>query len=244
MKKLLNWVKAHKKTSIAISVLVLFIVIGATNPSTNTSTSQTAATQSKPSTPAKTTNNQPVTNKAPSTTNTKPAAPQTPTLTGYGALLADWNAHHTPDTRYDANSVYNPDPSLGSDTEHDAKYYTVNTQAGRVLNYQMRLPNNGKQTTAQAEVMQEFPSDATVLWQKAQTADATSACYQMEVKSAVLGTALSDKAIGDATGVVFVEFSTDTPQTASANSVYDTANVNLAILQLGSYQTAADAPGC
>jgi hypothetical protein len=167
--------------------------------------------------------------------------PALPTITGYGATQNDWNNNHQADTRYDSGAVYDPTPGLGSDDRHNAKYYLVSTQNGRILTYEIRLPNQSNLAAARAEVMQEFPADAKVVWQ--QTADQ---CSQMEVSSAMLGSAsvLGSKDIGDSLGQVFVEFQTDTTSTASLNSYYDASNVNLATLNLGSYSTAADAPGC
>jgi hypothetical protein len=66
----------------------------------------------------------------------------------------------------------------------------------------------------------------------------------MEVQSKTLGSVLSTPKIGDPDGMVFVEFFTSTSQTQNSNSTYDPQNVNSALLQLGNYASASDAPGC
>jgi hypothetical protein len=190
-----------------------------------------------------TANTKPVAKPSQPTQQTAPTAQQStsPVLTGYGAMQADWNANHQADTRYDSGAVYDPTPGLGTDERHDAKYYSVSTQDGRILTYAMRLPNKSNLTAAQVEVMQEFPTDAKVVWQQTQ-----DQCSQMEISSVTLGntSVLGGSSIGDPQGQVFVEFQTDSTSTSGLNSYYDASNVNLATLTLGSYNTAADAPGC
>lgn len=209
-----------------------------------------------PNKPVKATVNPPVQTKQTSTTkqNTKPAQPaqqtttatpapqpKAPTITGYGATQSDWNANHQVDNRYDSGSVYDATPGLGLDTQHDDKYYAVLTQSGRILTYEMRLPNGSSLAAARAEIMQEFPEDAAVVWQQNK-----DQCSQMEISSATLGNAsvLGSSDIGDPQGQVFVEFQTDSTSSENLNSYYDPSNVNLATLNLGSYNTANDAPGC
>ncbi|MHB1403867.1 MAG: hypothetical protein ACYCXE_05065 [Thermoleophilia bacterium] len=170
--------------------------------------------------------------------------PPAPIVTGYGATIDDWNANHIQDPRFAKNAVYDPTPGLGLDDQHNSKYYVISVEDGRVLNYSMRLPNDISVSVAQAAVMQEFPPDANIIWQKAKTEIPTQACYQMEIKSTVLGNALSDPAIGDSEGLVLVEFYTDTKENAGDISDYDASNVNGAFLTLGSYQSPADAPDC
>jgi hypothetical protein len=171
----------------------------------------------------------------PSTTaNTAP----TVTLTGYGALQSDWDAHHTRDSRFDG-MVYNPTANTGTDDQHNDKYYMVSTSDNRITSYTMRLPNQSTQAAAQAEAMKEFPSDVSVQWQAKK-----DVCYQVGIKSSLLATQLGAKPIGDTNGQVLIEFQTDSAASSSLNSAYDATNVNLAILTLGSYNTANDAPGC
>lgn len=223
-----------------IVAIVLAILTGVTapnkpvkatvNPPAQTKQASTTKQNTKPAQPAQQT-----------TTATPTPQPKAPTITGYGATSSDWNANHQVDSRYDSGAVYDPTPGLGLDERHDDKYYAVLTQNGRILTYEMRLPNGSSLTAARAEIMQEFPADAKIVWQQTQ-----DQCSQMEVSSATLGSSsvLGSSGIGDPQGQVFIEFQTDSTSTENLNSYYDPSNVNLATLNLGSYNTAADAPGC
>jgi hypothetical protein len=236
--------KPFKRKDMAIGfgvlALVFAILTGVTASHTPTKTKANLASTSKQTNSTKpvTQPSKPTQQATPATLPTQPVAP---TITGYGATPNDWNSNHQADIRYDSGAVYDPTPGLGTDDQHDAKYYTVSTQNGRILTYEMRLPNQSDHAAARAEIMQEFPTDAKVVWQ--QTNDQ---CSQMEISSATLGntSVLGSKDIGDPQGQVFIEFQTDTASTANLNSYYSASNVNLATLNLGSYNTAADAPGC
>ena len=206
----------------------------------NTATMTVAKTQTTPTTP-KTTPTIAATQPAPPVAAQPAPPPPPPSIVGFGATIDDWNANHVADSRYGENSVYNPTPGLGSDAQHNSKYYAVMVEKGRVLGYSMKFPNGCSLSVSQAELMQEFPPDAAILWQSARTADPSNACYQLEIKSPILGTILSDPAIGDPEGLVFVEFTSDSP---GAYGVYDPSNVNGAILMLGNYQAPASAPQC
>lgn len=116
---------------------------------------------------------------------------------------------------------------------------------GRVLGYTMNLAPGTTEAVAKETVLREFPTDASILWYTVNPAGsaqaANGACGQMEVKSAELGLALSDPAIGDAEGMAFIELST---VSSDGSSGYDAKNINQALFLLGSYATAADAPAC
>ncbi len=217
MQKVITWAKKHKILTGGYLVVVLIVIVVAITSGSKSPSKPVVAN-----------------NTAPSAT----------VLTGYGALQEDWNNHHQQDPNYSKNEVYNPTPGLGSDSSHTDKYYALTTSSGRVTGYQMRLQNGQSLAAAQQEVMQEFPSDASILWQNAVTSDPTNSCYQMEIKSPTLGKVLESKTFGDPQGEAFVELSTDTPQTANDNSYYSSSNVNSAILQFLVNQTAADASGC
>lgn len=220
-----------------IVALVLAILTGVTAPNKPVKATVNPSVQTKQASNTKQT-----TKPAQQTTTAIPATqPKAPTITGYGATQSDWNANHQVDNRYDSGSVYDATPGLGLDTQHDDKYYAVLTQNGRILTYEMRLPNGSSLAAAKAEIMQEFPVDAKVVWQQTQ-----DQCSQMEISSATLGSAsvLGSSGIGNPQGQVFIEFQTDSNSTENLNSYYDASNVNIATLNLGSYNTAADAPGC
>lgn len=155
-----------------------------------------------------------------------------PSLMGFGATLDDWNRNHVADTRFMANSAYDPDPTL-PDKSHDDRYL-VTLGAGRVLSYEMRLSGSPNIEEAKTDVLKEFPSDAAVVW-----FDKKSQCSQMEVASKILGGTLSGS--DSQNGQVLVEFQTIT---ADGKDAYDSASNNDLFFNLGAYQTAQDAPGC
>lgn len=216
MQKISTWAKKHKILTLGCLLVALIIIVAIKSGGKN---------PSKPLTESNT-------------------APVAVVLTGYGALQQDWNKHHQQDPNYAKNEAYNPTPGLGTDSAHTDKYYALNTSSGRVTSYQMRLPNGQPLAAAQQEVMKEFPSDASILWQNAVSSDPTNSCYLEEIKSPTLGKVLGGKAFGDPQGEVLVELSTATLQTANDNSYYSPSNVNRASLQFLVYQTAADDPAC
>jgi hypothetical protein len=162
-------------------------------------------------------------------------AVQPSVVTGFGATLSDWNAHHTPDDRFATNAAYDPDPSL-PDPSHNDRYLVNDASNGRIVGYELRIPGTPDIQAAKAVSLKEFPPDAIVAW-----ASQRSQCYQMEVRSKVLGMALSDPAIGDATGTALVEFQS---QVSGVDGAYDPNNNNDIFFSLGFYPTAQDAPAC
>jgi hypothetical protein len=226
-------------TAAIISLLLITLAACASSNSTNNSTAKptNSTTQQATNPPA-----QPVLT-AQSAQPTQPPQPTqitVSTITGYGALLTDWNNSHTQDPNYATNAVYDPIPGLGIDSSYTDKYYSVQTASGRVTNYEMRLPNGQGLTASQQEVMQEFPTDTSILWQHT----IKGQCSQMEVQSHTLGTILGSPNFGDPKGHIFIEFQTDTLSTESLPNYYNPSNVNLAILTLLDYDTASDAGGC
>jgi hypothetical protein len=220
-------------------IILLLVLVGATDPQqSQTLQSNHAAAHSQnqqDSTHSKAVAQAQSASQSDTAISTQPKQPATPVLTGFGALLDDWNSNHTQDPNYAQNEVYDPTPGLGIDADHTDKYYAVVSMGGRVIDYQMRLPNDEKLVAAQAEVMQEFPSDASVLWQHVE-----GSCAQMEVQSATLGQVFGTPSLSYA----FVEFNTDTAATESLISYYDGSNVNMATISQENYATAAEAPGC
>ena len=155
-------------------------------------------------------------------------------LTGFGATLNAWNAHHTADHRFAPNAAYNPDPALPSYSGQDV-YVAVLWQDGRALNYQMNIPGESIRH-AIARALQELPPDAHELWGLKR-----DTCYQAELTSRTLGRALVARAVGDPEGDVFVEFDTNLP---NGSSVYERTDVNEILIGLGTYPTRASAPSC
>src|SRR5579859_663714 len=168
----------------------------------------------------------PISNPTPQPKPVPQATPTAPKITGYGATLSDWNSAHIADSRFAANSSYNPTPGLGSGNAND-EYYTVSSSGGRITTYSMRFASGTDISSAKSLALQEFPSDTTILWAQANTSDSTNACYQMEVHSATLASLLSTN------GNVAVEF-------GSAGDSYNSSNVTNALFSLFDAPTAAD----
>jgi hypothetical protein len=160
-------------------------------------------------------------------------------IIGFGATTADWNANHvaTTDSGLAAGCCYNPDSTLPKVNGHVAyRYFTVNPTNDRVMNYLMDLHPGTTIAEAKAEMLREFPSDASVLWFAVK-----DTCAQMEVQSATLGNVFGTPSIGDPKGEVFVEVYT---VQAGGDAIYDPRNLNEGLLILLSKETAADAGAC
>lgn len=175
---------------------------------------------------------------APASASSSPS-PAADSITGFGATDTAWNAHHTAatDSGLAPGCCYSPDPSLPQVNGHVGyRYFAVQHSNGRVLDYEMDLHPGTSSAEAKAEVLREFPPDATVLWFAVK-----ASCAQMEIQSAALGKALAVPAIGDPAGEGSVELNT---VHADGTSSYDARNINELIVSLGSYATAADSPAC
>jgi hypothetical protein len=90
-----------------------------------------------------------------SAATTRAASVPKDAITGFGATNGAWDAHHTSDRKYAPGAVYNPDPSAPSGAQYDGVLH----EAGRVLQYDLRFPNESI-TSAKAKVAQELPPDA------------------------------------------------------------------------------------
>jgi hypothetical protein len=157
-------------------------------------------------------------------------------LHGYGATLSDWNASHTADNGFTANTTYNPASGLGNG--YTDKYTAVLWISGRALSYQIGFPSNTSLGDAKSAAIQEFPSDTTILWENQNNSDPVNICYQMEVHSATLGQVLQNN--GDS----FVEFQTVATNDTSNAVGYYANNVNNASLRNADYKKASDVGGC
>lgn len=155
--------------------------------------------------------------------------PVTDGITGFGATIAAWDATHAADTRFAAETAYDPTPGLGPDQEHNAKYFGV-VAGDRVLSYSERLPHRSRFADAKAAALAELPPDAKVVWTRTRTG-----CAQMELRSATLG-----QAIG-ARGRVYVKVVTET---RTGGSRYNPKNADELIFLLADYPKKKDAPAC
>jgi hypothetical protein len=114
-----------------------------------------------------------------------------PTLTGFGATLAQWNDAHKLDVSVPARNAYLPpvDGSGGEDT-----WQVVTVSSSRVISYTLNLAPTSLRL-AEARARQELPTDARVLW----TRTVSGTCAQEQFESFTLAAALGD-------GQVNVEF--------------------------------------
>lgn len=175
--------------------------------------------------------------KAPATPSAKaaPAKPMQPSLTGFGATTASWDAHHQADPNFTAGSAYDPTPGLAppGDPTRDDRYYSVNSQNGHITSYSERFAAGTSLASAKAQAMREMPSDAHVLWSATK-----DTCTQMGVTSARLDTALgaNDKTWKKGDGVL-VEFTSDA-------GAYNAASDPEAFFSEGEVSTSQAAAGC
>jgi hypothetical protein len=135
-------------------------------------------------------------------------------LTGFGATMAAWNAHHRAAA---------------------AAYSNVTPQDGRVVEYTVTTGTSSV-TAAIKRAKDELPADARRLW-----ATQKGNCYQVELTSATVGHALDGPAIGDPSGGVLAMMNTLLP---SGAPVYRPDAVTQIMFSPGAYPAPADAPDC
>jgi hypothetical protein len=220
--------RKEKTIGLVVIAIIIVVIIGVFSALTGTSKSSTTT----PAAAAKSTTKVPP-QKAVAAAPTQAPNPQPakPVLTKYGAKQSDWDKTHTADNRFSADSSYNPTPGLGESDKNDDAYYALNGTSS----YEMRLAKNGNVQDAITTVMNEFPSDAKIVWQQLNTTDTTTECYQVEIESGTLGAALTTN--GRAYYYLDTEPGTD-------NLHYNPANVNHATLTYLDYATPSEAPGC
>lgn len=173
--------------------------------------------------------------KKPASNSTSSTNAGATAITGFGATDTAWNSAHTEDTDFASGAVYNADPSLPKVNGHTGTHYAaVQHENGHVLGYEYRFLDEPI-AAAKADVLRtQFPADVKVVWFARK-----ATCAQMMVRSAALGLALSDPAIGDKVGSVLVEFSSGV-----AEDSYDPSAVNDALFLLLPLESKSKAPGC
>lgn len=129
-----------------------------------------------------------------------PSGPSVSTvLTGYGALKADWDAHHQVDPASSDGSAFLPRNSDGSDRYVGVSYDTY----GRVSMYQMYWDEPGiSMGAARTLLLADLPRDAHVSFDLVK-----DTCEQIEYLSTTLGSIEAKHANGGIAGGVMVEFS-------------------------------------
>lgn len=139
-------------------------------------------------------------------------------ITGFGATVKAWNAHHQADHRGNLvpGCCYDPIPSAGTGLLYADRYYAVMPIGGHVISYEMR-PGDGKGipvSQAKQAAMNELPADAHL---KSFTVHGGS-CAILIAYSAALQHQLGH---GKAGGGVVVEFSS-----GAAEDSYNARSVN------------------
>jgi hypothetical protein len=121
------------------------------------------------------------------------------TLTAFGATIAHWNQHHTPDTKYVKNSAYDPGPGLGDNGSAGDRYFGVTPLSGRMDLYDMRLhPGTGIAQAKRIVLTSEFPRDAKVTWFKVKDTCAQMLVHSKTLERTIHQFALVEFASGDA----------------------------------------------
>lgn len=156
-------------------------------PSTTVSTPPSAEGQwhgpsRKPSATPPTTIS-PTTNPSARTETPPTRAPAPVLLTNLGATVADWNAHHKADTRFEPGAAFDPNPVLARDGDslHTSTRYSVIEMSGRIVSYGLRFKPATSVDAARAQLLRELPTDAVVAW-----FDVKPECARTFIKSATL----------------------------------------------------------
>lgn len=156
-------------------------------------------------------------------------------VTEFGATDGVWNSHHTPVPGFTAGTAYDADPTLTDESgAAGARFVVVQHMYGHVMGYYMNLH---QMTLDQAKTVavQEFPSDAKVLWFAEK-----NGCDQMEVQSDAVGQALATENF-DPQGEVLIEFDT---QRSDAPPGLDPSDVNHLVIETGVFPDPVSAAGC
>ena len=157
-------------------------------------------------------------------------------ITGYGATLAVWAAHHTADERFDPGAMWDPTPGWGPDEAHNDKFNTTVVTAERVLRYDMYLPRAGvAAATAITLATATLPKDAVILWRRQLTT-----CYAVQLTSASLGKVLAGAPFANPQGQVQLQLRSG----AAPTTVFDPARVTTVLVRPSLASTPADFPGC
>ncbi len=139
------------------------------------------------------------------------------TLTGYGALTADWAAHHQADASRVAGTAFLPRNPDGSDRYAGVEY----DKLGRVWMYSMFWGERGvSMVTAKAAIFSDNPTDARIIYDQRK-----DTCEQFEIASDTLGRVADGDGIS---GGVLFELSTTIN---GSNNSFDPARITDAIIQ-------------
>jgi Protein of unknown function (DUF2510) len=130
-----SWPRRHKALTV-LGGLVALIIIASIAAAAGHQTSPSASTSGVAAAASSAAASSPTTTRA---SDSPATGTSNDTLTGFGATVSAWNAHHVADTKFAPNAAYNPDPALPSYSGQDV-YVAVLWQDGRALNYQMNIP--------------------------------------------------------------------------------------------------------
>ena len=150
-------------------------------------------------------------------------------LTGMGATLARFKTAHPADTGLPhvcsaSNSCFGPELT---NAEYGDTYQFINALIvdGRITGYQENFRPNTNLSTAEGDVLQSMPDDATM--GALNVVNNSGSCAMFDVTSPTLGSIFSGPAFGDPQGVVGVEL---TSISSSGNLTYQPGNIQEANL--------------
>ena len=131
-----------------------------------------------------------------STSSTSPAPTttraDTNTLTGFGASVSTWNAHHKLDSRYASTKCcYDRNDGLNAYKDEPDDDYTDVRSGATITGYTINFPLHTPLAVAKAKVLASLPLDSRVLWYQTSTNTTqfdTTACGEEELSSATLAT--------------------------------------------------------
>jgi hypothetical protein len=133
-----------------------------------------------------------------------PAAPASatgagsvPRVTEYGAIRADWNAHHQDDPRDDIGTAYNGGAVIYNG-EYCDQFIEVSDPDRRVQSFTEQFNRGTPLWPAQQAILAELPGDARLVLHHA-----WAGCYQEMFASQTLGRVLGG-ALGNRKGLVLV----------------------------------------
>ena len=136
-----------------------------------------------------------------STTNTEPNTTSNSTdlltVTGYGATIAAWNAHHRRDSAYDGLPAYGP--RISTPQGPRPRYFDVQNDGQHITQFTEVLPGGTSLITAKTEVLRNLPSDAVP--RALDISGSNGSCAFWNLTSATVGPVVIEMAYEDENGI-------------------------------------------
>lgn len=206
---------------VGTTTVALLAACGGGTAATSARSTRESSSASTSSAPATTPTASPAvsipTSASPATVAVTVAAPPpaaTPSVRGFGATMADWQATHTLDSTVVTKDAYLPHVVGGDDPRLDTWQLVSLNDGNRVSSYTLNVTPTSF-AVAVTRARQELPADATMLWSAPLTGNVGNSCYEAEWQSptlaAVLGSGyvnvlFDDAATGDRTPITELMF--------------------------------------